>query len=116
MRKIVSDREKVSLSLWPNAPQNALGSCCLAAAVIVDVKVDGNIGGGGVHVGLSARRLLALLEECNPDASNNDRATYSHRVAERVRAEIVGLALFKTILLRGNAAQIWLGEATQAQR
>ena len=26
-----------------------------------------------------------------------------------VRAEIVGLALFRTILLRGNAAQIWLG-------
>ena len=60
----------------------------------------------------------ALLEECNPDASNNDCATYSQTKMNvvSVRAEIVGLALFKTILLRGNAAQIWLGEATQAQR
>ena len=54
-----SDREKVSVSLWPNAPPNALASSCLAAAVIVDVKgmTRGNLGGGGVHevVVLSAR-------------------------------------------------------------
>ena len=76
-----------------------------------------NLGGGGVHevVVLSARWLLSLLEECNPDASNNDCATYSQAKMNvvSVRADIVGLALFKTILAERKRSP---DLATQPQR
>ena len=52
LRKIVykrSDREKVSVSLWPNAPPVDLG--------VDAIMTRADLGGGGVHevVGLSAR-------------------------------------------------------------
>ena len=86
LRKIVckrSDREKVSVSLWPNAPPVDLG--------VDAIMTRGNLGGGGVHevVVLSARRLLAVLEECNPDASNN-RASYL--AARRALSATISLA------------------------